>query len=255
MNTRHNIAITYGMVSICLMMPASQGQAVEFSQTLKGDVGAGTYYMRSIIRSQNDSVSVLPYGDFNYGIAFARVDTLGIKTVKSGYGYLELAARISKDGFNTNTPELQGLHSRSTSVPLGIGTLQITPIGGFYINAFHDVNQSKGNQVEVQYGGKLDLPHVTLFPLLGIEYQSREYVRYYYGISTQEAANSQYMAYQPAGACNSYIGLIADVELTAQYHLNAYVRHKRLGSSIQDSPIVIQKYLDSAYLALSYRFK
>jgi outer membrane protein len=150
---------------------------------------------------------------------------------------------------------LQGLGKRESSLPLGIGTLQVTPVGGFWINAFHDVRLSKGSWVELIWGGEIKLPQVTFYPLLGAEYQSREYVRYYYGISAQEAAGSQYAAYQPAGSFNDFIGLIADIKLTDEYHMNCYLRRKWLGDPIQHSPIVSRQYLDTGYLALSYRFK
>jgi MipA family protein len=231
--------------------------AEEFPQSLSGDIGAGVYNMhaRSIIRGKSDTASVLPYADFEYGRMFARVDTLGIKTEKMGYGYLELVGRISMDGFNTNTRALQGLNKRKTSIPLGVGTLQETPLGGFMFNAFYDVRESKGHWLEALYAAELDLPPVTLYPLLGLEYQSSEYVRYYYGISAQEAANSQYAVYQPSGARNHFIGLIGDIKLNSEYHLNCYFRRKWLGDSIQYSPIVSQSYLDTSYIALSYRFK
>ncbi len=238
-----------------LLLATVQAAAEEFPQGITGDIGMGAYYTRSIIRGKSDALSVLPYGDFEYGRMFARVDTLGLKTEKIGYGYLELVGRISTDGFNTNTPALRGLDRRETSIPLGIGTLQETALGGFMFNAFHDVRQSKGNWLEAIYAGKLDLPQVTLYPLLGLEYQSKEYVRYYYGISAQEATTSQYAAYQPSGARNHFIGLIGDIRLSDEYHLNCYVRRKWMGDSIQHSPIVSQSYMDTGYIALSYRFK
>jgi outer membrane protein len=215
----------------------------------------GGYYSHTLIRGKSESFNVLPYTDFEYGRMFARVDTLGVKTLKAGFGYLEIVGRISMDGFSTDTPGLQGIGKRETSIPLGVGSLQVTPLGGFMINAFHDVNRSHGDWFELIYGGEIDLPRVTLYPLLGAEYQSREYVRYFYGVTAQEASTSQYAVYQPAGAVNGILGAIADISLTDGYHLNCYVRRKWLGDAIQHSPIVGQRFLDSAYLALSYRFK
>lgn len=229
--------------------------AEESPQEMKGDIGLGGYFMRGIVRDKSDELSVLPYLDFEYGRLFARVDTLGIKTRKLGYGYLELVGRISQDGFDTNTPGLLGLGKRETSIPLGIGTLQVTPAGGFWINAFRDVNRSRGNWFEVIYGGEFKLAQVTFYPLLGAEFQTGEYVRYYYGISAQEAANSKYALYQPGGSFNDFIGLIADFGLSDDYHLNCYVRRKQLGDAIRHSPIVDRKYQDTGYIALSYRFR
>jgi MipA family protein len=247
--------LMFGGLCATLVVGIAQADAEEFKPELVGDVGAGGYYTRSIIRGKRDELSVLPYMDFEYGRMFARVDTLGIKTLKLGQGYLELAGRISQDGFSTNTPSLQGLGKRDTPVPIGIGTLQVTPLGGVMINAFHDVHRSQGNLFEVIYGGQLDLPGVALYPLIGAEYQSAKYVRYFYGISPLEAANSQYAAYQPAGALNGLIGLIADIRLSDEYYLNCNVRRKWLGNAIQLSPIVNQRYLDTGYISLSYRFK
>ena len=244
---------------ICLVVIMLTGighaQSEEFSQVLTGDIGVGTYYTGRRVQGNGEVVSVLPYGDFKYHRVFARIDTLGIETLKMGYGYLEVIGRVSMDGFETDTSELRGLSARENSLPLGIGTLQITPVGGFYINAFRDVNQSQGNWFEMQWGAKMVWARVTLYPLLGAEYFSQEYVRYYYGITAQEAAGSQYAVYEPSGTYNGFIGLIVDIELGGQYHLNGYLRHKRLGDAIQHSPIVTRGYLDTGYLTLSYRFE
>jgi len=239
---------------ICLML-ASIAQAEDFSSNLDGDIGLGVYYTSRIVRSKANQTSVLPYAYFNYDRAFIRLDTLGVKTWKLGYGYLEIVGRYSQDGFDTDTNSLTGIKNRQTSIPLGLGTLQVTPIGAFFIDAFHDVNKSGGKLLEVIYVGELKASWMTFYPLLGADYRSKEYVRYYYGISLQEAANSQYTAYQPSGSFNPLMGLMMDARLTEEYHINLYLRRKWLGSSIQDSPIVNQKFMDTGFVALSYRFK
>jgi outer membrane protein len=226
-------------------------QADEFKQVLTGDVGLGAYYTKSTMRGMSDKLSALPYLDAEYGRLFARVDTLGVKTLELGYGYLELVGRISQDGLNAQS----GIGKRETPLPLGIGTLQVTPVGGVMINAFHDIGRSQGDLFEVIYGGQIDLSGVTLYPLAGAEYQSAKYVRYFYGVSPGEAAVSQYASYQPNGAVNGLLGLIAEVKLTDEYYLNAHVRRKWLGDAIQRSPVVHQATQDTGYVALSYRFK
>ena len=247
--------LSLALYAAALLGATAHAAGADFPPALQGDLGLGAYYTRSIVRGVQDSISVLPYGDFEYGRMFARVDTLGIKTAQLGRGYLELVGRVSMDGFSTDTPALRGLKNRETSIPLGIGTLQVTPVGGFLVNYFHDVRQSKGDWAEAIYGGEFGAFGATFYPLLGAEYQSREYVRYYYGVSAQEAAASQYAAYEPAGAVNGLAGLIADIGLGGGYHLNCYVRRKWLGDAIRSSPIVSRSYLDTGYLALSYRFK
>jgi len=121
---------------------------------IDGDIGAAAYYTRSIVRDKSEPATVLPYGYFDYGRAFLRIDTFGIKTARIGYGYLELAGRVTLDGFKTDTAGLHGLGNRQNSMPLGMGTFQETPIGGFFLNAFHDINQSRGNSYEAIWAGE-----------------------------------------------------------------------------------------------------
>jgi outer membrane protein len=244
-----------GALTCTLFTGMAQAETGELPMRIDGDIGFGNYYTRSIIHGKADQISFLPYGNFDYGRMFMRIDTLGIKTMKLGYGYLEIAGRFSQDGFNTDVINLRGLANRQTSVPLGLGSLQVTPAGAFFINAFHDIDKSKGNLFEVIYVGELDTARVSFYPMAGAEYQSENYVHYYYGITAQEAATSQYAAYRPNGAFNPLLGLMIDAKLTEKYHLNFYLRRKWLGNSIQSSPIVARGTMDNGFVALSYRFE
>jgi outer membrane protein len=244
-----------GFLVSTLFCGIARAQTEELPLHIDGDIGLGRYSTRSIIHGKTDQDSFLPYGNFDYGRMFMRIDTLGIKTMKLGYGYLEIAGRFSQDGFNSDVINLHGLNNRQTSIPLGLGTLQITSSGAFFINAFHDINKSKGNLFEAIYVAELDNPDVTFYPMVGAEYQSKEYVRYYYGISAQEAAISQYAAYLPTGAFNPLLGLLVDARLTEKLHLNFYLRRNWLGNTIQSSPIVGESTMDTGFVALSYRFE
>jgi outer membrane protein len=240
---------------IATVICCGPAQAEQFSRTIDGDIGLGAFFKSRIVPSNTQRASVLPYAYFSYDRAFVRLDTFGVKTWKLGYGYLEIVGRYSQDGFDANTVSLAGMNDRQSSIPLGIGSLQVTPVGAFFINAFHDVNKSGGNLLEVIYVGKVNASSLALYPQLGAEYYSMEYVRYYYGVSLQEAANSSHAAYQPGGAFIPLIGLMVDAKLTEEYHVNFYLRRRWLGSSIQDSPVVDKKFLDTGFVALSYRFK
>lgn len=250
-----NRQATFAHACLCAALLSAPASADDFKSEIVGDIGLGGYYTGNIIRGNHNQTSALPYVDFNYGRMFARIDTFGIKTLPLSYGHVELIGRFSQDGFDTKSPALSGLSKRDNSLPIGIGTLQVTPIGGFMLNAFHDVNASRGNILEAIYGGRVELSRVKLYPLVGVEYRSKEYVSYYYGVSPQEAANSSYATYRPDGATNSLIALIADITLTDDYHLHLYARRKWLGDAIRHSAIVDKAYLDTGYVALSYRFK
>lgn len=238
-----------------LSLTVCAAHAEEFPDRIDGDIGLGRYATRRIIKGKSDSVSYLPYGEFDYQRIAMRLDTLSVKTLKIGYGYLEFAGRYSQDGFRADTQNLRGLNNRNASLPLGVGTLQITPIGAFFINAFHDVRAFNGNLFELIYAAEFGTDTLTFYPLAGGEYQSANYTRYYYGITAQEAANSQYAAYSPGGAFNPLFGMMVDVKLSEALHLDLYARRKWLDTSIKSSPIVGAATLDTNFIALSYRLK
>jgi outer membrane protein len=244
-------SLLFGIGAAC----AQSGTTEEFPMRMQGDLGVGAYYTRSIVRGKSEPADVLPYGYFDYGRAFVRIDTFGIKTAKLGYGYIELVGRVTLDGFKADTSSLIGMTERKNSLPLGIGTFQETPIGGFFLNAFHDVNKSNGNLFEAMYVGELTTSRVNFYPQFGAEYLSKQYVGYYYGVSATESAASGYAAYQGSGAFNPFAGVLIDTRLTDTIHLNFYARHKWLAGGIKDSPIVGRSSMDTAFIALSYRFK
>ena len=236
-------------------LACAQQAAAEFTDHIEGDIGVSAVSTRSVVRGTADSVSPLPYANFDYGRAFVRIDTLGVKTLPVGYGHVELIARVSQDGFKADRSALKGIAARSTSVPLGLGSLQVTPVGAVFINGFHDFNRSNGHLAELIYAAQLDLGSVTLYPEIGVEYQSSQYVRYFYGVSLVESKASAYAAYQPGSALNPLLGLLGEVKVTPTWYLNFYLRRRWLDKTISASPLVASAQQDSGLLALSYRFK
>lgn len=244
------------LAGIALCRPGTAlAQADPLSDKLTGDVGAAAYATQSPVRSKGTDTSLLPYGFFDYGRFFARVDTLGIKTVKLGDGYLEFAARVSQEGWRANTAALAGLADRKTPLPLGVGTFQQTPYGAFILNAFVDVNKSHGALLEATYAAEFKLGRAFVYPLLGLEYRSAKYANYIYGVTPIEAAASGYAAYSAGASTVPVAGLAVDIPLEGPWVINLQLRRKWLDSAVTNSPLVGRNTQDIAYAALSYRFK
>lgn len=233
----------------------AHAQAAPLTDRIVGDVGGAVYSAQSIIRSKGNDTTVLPYVFFDYGRFFARVDTLGIKTVPIGYGYLELAARVSQEGWRANTIALAGLTDRKTPVPLGIGTFQLTPYGAFSVNAFIDANKSHGALLEATYAAEFKAGRVSFYPQLGFEHRSAKYNNYLYGVTAAESLASGYAAYNAGASTAPVLGLAVDVPVTQSWLVNLQWRRKWMDGSVTNSPLVNRKTLDTAYVALSYRFK
>ncbi len=235
--------------------PSVKAQAEPLNYRLTGDVGGAVYSTQGIIRSKGSDNSVLPYGFFDYGRFFARVDTFGFKTVPLGYGYLELVGRVSQEGWKANTAALSGLNNRDTPIPLGIGTFQRTPYGAFIFNAFFDAGKSRGALVEATYAAEFKLGAVSFYPQVGLEHRSAKFTNYLYGVTPAESLASGYAAYNAGASTIPVLGLAADVPLNDSWVVNMQLRQKWLDSSITNSPLVSRKGQSSGYIGLSYRFK
>lgn len=233
----------------------AQAQPAPLTDRLTGDVGGAVYSTQSIIRNKAGDNTVLPYGFFDYGRFFARVDTFGVKTLPVGYGYLELVGKVSTDGWRANTSALGGLKDRSTPIPLGVGTFQQTPYGVFIVNAFVDANKSRGALLEVTYAAEFKLGRVAFYPQAGVEYRSGKYGNYLYGVTPAESALSGFAAYSAGASTTPMLGLGIDVPITESWVINMQLRRRFLAPAFHNSPLVSRKTQDIGLVALSYRFK
>lgn len=221
-----------------------------------GDIGGAIYTSNLHIGTEGTQSLVLPYAFFDYQRFFARIDQIGIKTFKMGYGYLELAGKISLDSYKVKSPINGNSINRSDPIPLGIGTFQETPIGGFFANAYHDFGKSKGALYELSYFGELEtFKQIMLYPQVGIERQSTQYANYYYGINSGEATLTGYTTYTASATNNIFAGLMVEVPIIEQWYVNVYAKRKWMGNGINNSPVMIRSFQDTIFMALAYRFK
>jgi outer membrane protein len=226
-----------------------------YSNKLTGDIGVAAYITKSNVKTNSTSTSVLPYAFAEYNRLAMRIDTLGIKTVKMGYGYLELSGRISLDSYKIQSQINHQNISKSTPAPLGLGTFQETPIGAFFINYLHDFNQSKGSLQEIIYFGEVKLGNqVTVYPQIGLERMSKNYSNYYLGVNQTESNITGYNVYSPNTLVNSITGLAIEIPLFDHVYLTGYAKRKWLGDKAGASPIMNRSYQDTFYIGTTYRF-
>jgi outer membrane protein len=230
-----------------------------FTDRFVGDFGGAAYASSAVVKSKDTSVSALPYVYGDWGRTFARVDTLGIKTLPLAMGHLEGVLRVSQEGFDADTAALRGVNNRSNPLPVGVGTFQRTAVGGVFLYAMHDVT-SGGSLAEATYGARFEVAGVKLYPQVGVEYRSRTYVQHLYGVSAQEAAANQaaggsLTAYQAGSSTVPMLGLAATVPLSGAWALQLQWRHKWLDNAIKASPLVGMASQNTGFAALTYTFK
>lgn len=214
---------------------------------LAGDIGLGAVHAPSEIRGERGRTSAVPYLNLTYGTAFARIDTFGVQILPIGYGHLEVLTQVRGDGY-----EASGLQRRRDALPLGMGTLQITPVGAFGLHVLHDFGKSGGTLVQARYLAEFPLGRVSIYPEVGAEYQSRSYANYYVGTTASDAA---YLgrAYRPDAALNPYVGGLIEVRLHEHWVVSAYLRRSFVDNTISGSPLVAGNHRDSVLIAFARR--
>ena len=246
------MAVPLALAAFLASHPAQAQTA--FPDRYVGDLGAAAFLKTGVVRGQDTSTLALPYVYGDYGRFFGRIDTFGVKTLAMGWGHLELVGRVNTEGFRTDTAALRGLSDRGNPIPIGVGTLQRTPIGGFFFYAMHDVT-SGGMLAEATWGTKLEAGWATFYPLASLEYRSSAYVNHLYGVTASESAASGYAAYNPGASFVPLVGLAASIPITGAWALQLQFRHRWFDSAITNSPIVSARTQQTGNIAITYEFK
>lgn len=235
---------------ICLLSVAPM-LALAQSGGFVGDVGGMVSTFGATVKGAERSTTALPYVYGDWGPFYARVDTLGIKTLPVGNGYLELAARISTEGFKSSKTANPAAGDRSSPLPIGLGTFQRTALGGLFAYAMYDP-QSGGQFGELNWAGKLDVGPVKLYPQLGMQYRSADYVRHLYGVNTAQSQATGLPIYQPGASFTPMATLQATVPLNGPWALQLVTRYRHLDHAVANSPLVDRSSQVSGFAALTY---
>jgi MipA family protein len=242
--------------AICSPVYAMDDVSDGLPDRIVGDIGAAVYTSNLHIGTEGTQSLVLPYAFFDYQRFFARIDEVGIKTFKMGYGYFEVIGKINLDTYKVKSSINGNSINRSDPIPLGLGTFQETPIGGFFVNAYHDFGKSKGALYEFLYFAEIETyKKVVVYPQIGVERQSSQYANYYYGINPGESTLTGYAAYTAPATNNLLAGLMVEIPVVDNWYVNIYGKRKWMGGGINNSPVMNRSFQDNIFMALAYRFK
>jgi outer membrane protein len=202
----------------------------------------------------NDTL-VLPL--LSYDSRWVRVQLPGVDLKLLPPGPVGMALRVRYDGSGyeaSDSPALEGMEKRKAGVMAGVAAQWRGALGELSAEVAGDVSgNSKGSQVKLSLGRDFRLGRLGLTPRLGVTWMDRKYVDYYYGVADAEALATR-PAYAGRATANAELGLRAGYGLSPQQILFADFSATRLGTAIQDSPIVDKSTLGGVALGYLYRF-
>lgn len=218
---------------------------------LVGDVGMAVYNTPPIARTAEKTKVLLPYVYADYGAFYARVDTFGYKLLSLGAGHLELATRISFEGYQ---PANTDIEKRERPILIGFGTFQETPYGAFILYGFRDT-LSGGNLIDATYATEFQFKELHVYPQLGIERRDRRYVQSLYGVNASEAARSGLPIYSPGNSFSPNAAIAVEYLFLDDLKFTFQIRKKWLDKSIDESPLVNVSHQTASFFAISKTFK
>jgi outer membrane protein len=112
--------------------------------------------------------------------------------------------------------------------------------------------QSGGQFGELNWAGKVDVGPVKLYPQLGVQYRSADYVRHLYGIDAAQSQATNLPIYRPGASFTPMATLQATVPLTGPWALQLVTRYRRLDDAVAHSPLVNRSSQVSGFAAVTY---
>lgn len=180
---------------------------------------------------------------------------LGYSVFKGEDYNVDLVGKIRLMGIDPDeNDELEGLHKRKPGFDAGISARWDIGFGELNAQFLTDVsNRSDGQEAVLLYAYPLQQGRWTLRPEIGLTWQSRELVDYYFGVQDDETTSSR-PAYDGEATLIPFAGVQAEYAFTEQTHMVGGLGVGRLGDGISDSPIIDERNVGGGFLGLIYRF-
>ena len=236
---------------LALALACSMGAVAAQDARFQGDIGGMLTHSASPAAGVASPNAALPYVYGDWGRFYGRVDTFGVRTLPWGQGHLEAAVRVSTEGWSAADSAHPRAGDRAAPLPIGLGTFQRTALGGFFGYLMHDP-RSGGQFAELTWALRTTLGPVQVFPQLGLQYRSADYVNHLYGLNAAQAAATGLAPYRAGASLLPQLSVHATVPLSGPWALQLQARHRWLDGAIAHSPLMDRASQNSALIALTY---
>jgi outer membrane protein len=198
---------------------------------------------------------LLPWLAFDNAYLRVAGPMVDLKLPSAGPVSYALVARYADTGYEASeSAALSGMAERKSSIWLGAKADWRHPFGQISAQWLADAaNHSGGQQLRLVAEKPMRWGSLGLAPRVGLVWQDREFVDYYFGVRDSEARTGR-AAYAGKAALNAELGLRAIYSLTAQQSVFLDLSATGLGASIKNSPLVDRNWVSGLRLGYTYRF-
>ncbi|TDR41527.1 outer membrane scaffolding protein for murein synthesis (MipA/OmpV family) [Tahibacter aquaticus] len=164
---------------------------------------------------------------------------LSFKFPDAGAFSFALTAQLSRDGYeDSDSPFLAGMDERKDNVWVGASAKWHTEIADFAAHWQTDASDYSGGQkFSLSAQRRFSAGRFDFTPRLAATWLDASYVDYYYGVQAHEVRLARPL-YTPGSTVNFEAGLRTGFRLRERDSLFLDLGVERLGSAIEDSPLV-----------------
>jgi len=218
-------------------------------------VGVGVGFATNPFKGVGDETMPFPEITYQNGDFYIDFDGIGYTVYSTENCSVTLLGSWRSAPYdNDDSSYLNGMEKRNFVVEAGAALSMETFIGDIGIVAMSDVtNNHKGQIVTVQYSIPMGYDSWVIEPAIGVNWQTKNMVGYYYGVRQSEVRADRPF-YGGKSDFSPYIALNSAVEVYENVFLQASINYEFLGSGITDSPLIDADYVLSGGVSLSYSF-
>lgn len=152
---------------------------------------------------------------------------------------------------NTGTIEIPDRH---ITVDMGMEVMYANEWGELQIQFLSDISfQHNGFEIWAAYTYPWRYGNWSLIPTAGFVWKSERLLDYYYGVHDDEAQPGL-PAYQANSGTNAFVRLSIAYSLSNHWGIVGIFEYESLSKSIQNSPIVDSKSIETLFIGLTYQF-
>lgn len=238
------------LVGLCVFLPGIAHAG--------GSIGVGVGFMSSEYKKTDGVVLPIPAINYESERFYVRGLTGGFNLYKDETHELSLTLSYLPQYFKASRSDswrMRQLDDRHSTALAGAAYMLKTQYGTAKIAVGGDILDHGGGFVgDVSYSYPFHMGAVTVAPIGGLTWSSKDYNDYYYGVSGKESRKSGLKKYAPDDAFSPFVGVDSRLKMAENWDVFMNMRAVFLSDEIADSPMVDDKVKWVLSTGVSYRF-
>lgn len=258
---RHSLAPAKLVLAAAMAVSAAWAQSAS-AQTSNTDDGGGPWSLGlgavsidKVYRDFDPEVLALPVVSYENRWVSAGLPVSDFKAWSGESLSFRARARFSTEGYEAeDSPFLAGMDERKPSVWVGGAVLWKTDFANISGEVLTDaLGNSKGTRARVQVDRRFAAGRFGFAPRLAAEWVDDKYVDYYYGVKQAEVLASRAF-HAGESTTNMQVGVRVDYTPARHHMVFLDAGATRVGSTIEDSPLVDRSNQTSLAVGYVHRF-